>query len=240
MTKAGVGTDDWIRGHVWDPTVFEPLGVDSDGWVICADPEARGDNGITYESNQFNEHPYSSGNAHVGIGCAWRDFGTTEVSVKLEWSGNFDLTSGNHVEAAPLLHVVPGTSEHAVGVWLSSVPLGPDENIPPNYASEIPALFFGTIGNPPEAFDLIYLDSFPGDGSHVDGTPRIIEVISDGTTITVFMDDVECFTGDTLTVPVALQGSTLHGAAVDTHFGYPWANIVNIPVFRNLEVTDLS
>lgn len=232
----------WVLGHQWDETAYEPCEwSDSAGGIVCSNPTRRGDRGhVTYEPNQFNAHVeggYVSGNAHVGIGCAWREMGTDTVSVSVTWSGLNSIAAGHHVEGAPLVNVVPGTVEHGYGAWPSSFVTG----VPgPDYDSEAPAIYLGTLGNPPEMFDPITAVVFPG--GHVDGTPRVLTLETDGIEVQLYVDNIAA--GTPVTLPVALQGGTKHGYAIDTHYvnsggvngADDWDGVIpTIPVITNFD-----
>lgn len=224
----------WIDGHAWDPSAYEPLGI-KDGSIVCTDPRARlaYNPDKIYSADQINgAHPPPANEMHQGIGCVWREMETRKIKVRALWSGQWATMAGHHAEASPLLHVTPGTEMHGVGVWTSTFSMN-------EFVSEFPLLLYGTLGNPAEAFDTPYNAAFPG--GHTDGTPRWIEMRSDGEATTVWMSHLATgimtqasFSGGQgltpIPIPVELKMSTLHGVAIDTHFCFPHEEIPDIPV----------
>jgi hypothetical protein len=214
-TNLDVLGNGWVDGHTWDPSVYEPLGI-REGGVVISDPQARG---IPYGTDQ-TENPPSDG-AYLGIGCAWRQTIHEAPTVKVTWAG---YLNPDHTEGAACINFVPGTSEHCFGVWASEF-LGS------------PALLFATIGNPPEDVDIIAVGGF----SHTEGTPREIEIRSNGTGATGWVDGVQVsmsggYNLNPVPIPSALLGSTMHGLALDCHFVTP-ANIPTLPVVRNWSIS---
>lgn len=183
----------WTEGSTVYPQGFDPIGT-YDGAVVCTDPGAAGD-------------------SFHGIGCAWRDLGTPVAWVCVEWSGiwNGGVTDGTpHVEAAPLIHVTPGTSRHAFGVWTAGLDLG---------GGAFPCLFAGYIGNPGSMFEVVDVAAF----THTPGTPRVVTLAADGAGgARCYLDGalVENWveSGTRLPVDPVLSGSGCHGFAVDAHY----------------------
>jgi hypothetical protein len=211
----------WIDGHDWDPDVYEPVGI-LDESAVCTNPRSRSG---TYAPDQ-TVHPVTPpGTLYQGIGCAWQDFGTDVISVTYRYSGIW--TPPTHVEGGPLLHVVPGTNEHGYGAWLT-------------YFSGIPLLAVGAIRNPPEDWGA---NPSAGDFavvSHTEGVPRSIELRSNGTGVTAWLDGTQISMNthglDPVPIPVNLLGSTLHGFCVDTHLTTQ-AAIPTTPVLHSVTVT---
>ena len=191
----------WIDGHDAYPRMFEPLGI-SAGNVVVTDPTARGD---TYADPQDVVTP-PAGQLYHGIGCAYRDFGSVAVRARLTWSGLWTPGANHHIEATPLLHVRPGTARHGFGVW-------------PSILFGVPALLAGSIGAPPEQFAALFQGTTAF--THVDGTPRVLELVSDGAHARVYLDGIEQSADWTcpypLAIPAELTGATMHGFAVDAH-----------------------
>lgn len=193
----------WTEGSSVYPSGFDTIGT-YNGAVVCTDPESAGD---TYH----------------GIGCAWRDVGSLRATVCVEWSGTY-ATNGTdpHVEAAPLLHVTPGTIQHAFGVWTSFLDLG---------FGPFPCLFAGTIGNPGSEFGVIDVAAF----THTPGTPRVVTAESDGRGFArCWLDGtaVEFSThGPRVPIPEPLRSSTIHGFAIDAHY----TPLASVPTAKGIE-----
>jgi hypothetical protein len=155
--------------------------------------------------------------AYGGIGCMYGDFHTEEGSFAVDFTGRPD---GEGVEATPLLHVTPGTTEFGFGAWATEL-----------WTVEI--LLVGTIGSPPEAFEATHVaflgqEWTPGElrleTNLVDeGLPTERSVVT-----AYFEDELQTFftiadAGTQLNplteleVPEVLQGSTMHGFALDSH-----------------------
>lgn len=103
----------------------------------------------------------TAGEIYPGIGCAWRETGATSITVTVRWSGLWSFP--HHIEAAPLLHVTPGTRSFGIGIW-------------PSILYNKPVLFIGTIGNPGRFFNPMDAAVF----NHTDGQAREIGVQSNG------------------------------------------------------------
>jgi hypothetical protein len=192
----------WVDGHAWDPDVYEPLGV-RDGAVVCTDPMARD---VVYDLE--NQEGIGDGSVEgnlLGIGCAWRPTIYDAPTVTMTWAGY--NTPAAWCEASPLIHVVPGTPEHGMGVWCSAF-----------LTSGF--LIVGSISNPShDIHERVYaVAGF----AHTTGTPREIQIRSDGEAVTIWLDgsQVSMSNGyglNPIPVPAALLGSRLHGLAVDAH-----------------------
>lgn len=217
----------WIDGHSVHPEAYEPLGI-YDNSVVVLDPTARP--GAVYAEDQSLAHPPLNGEQHVGIGCAWRDMGTPEVYLEVEWSG---LSSHPyHVEGAPCVHFVPGSEQQALGMW------------PAMIGTSAGVLFIAGIGNPPEVFpSVIYaLAGYTLDN----GAPRKLGILTDGEYATFYMDGVQlelyphkdgpAYGFDPFPIPANLQGSTLHGLELDTHFVTPWSEIPTTKVIHKISI----
>lgn len=208
----------WTDGHDWDPDVFEPTGILS-GAVVCADPTARSGTYVDY-----GEVADPGVTMYHGIGCAWRDFGVTTIRASYEWSGIW--TEPTHTEGGPLLHVTPGTPEHGIGVWETIV-------------GSAAVLAVATIANPPEDWghpSNPVLDTAVV--RHAEGQRRSVELRSNGTGVTCWLDgaQVRLATNGLSPVPIPanLVGSTLHGFCFDTHAVSVLEDIPTTPVCHAL------
>jgi hypothetical protein len=173
--------------------------------------------------------------ACLGIGCAWRETGLTNVSVTVRWAGMWSTTAGHHCEAAPLLYVKPGTVEHGIGVWTSELTIG---------LSTVPVLYLAALGNPPEVFGqtgtpILGVAQY----AHTDGQEHDVKMTGNGSTVSVYFDGslVTFNTGTAVAIPPNLLGSTKHGFAVDTHFvSPPYAvsatAIPTIPIIGHVDI----
>ena len=227
--------DGWINGHDVMPTVFEPLGIYG-GAVVVSDPRARAADSA-YAADQHSGT--GDGKLLESIGCAWRETGSTMVSVKIKWSGNWEYDenavypaqSGHHAEATPLMYVTPGHPKHGFGAWPSSFAANGDK---------VPLWIVGYIGNPPEDFNDYVVDTALF--THTDGTPRDIEIraVAPGQVI-LLMDGVQVSLGthglNPVTIDPELAGSTLHGVAVDSHFVWPRTDV---PTTKAIEEVTIS
>lgn len=138
-------------------------------------------------------------NSLNSIGCVYADLGTTDVEIGFlhdpQWQEN-----GSHLEASPLLGVVPGDSGFAFGFW----PSGGDHHI------AIDAILPAKLGNPPSNFEIV--------GSAMAyarpaGTAWLV-VRKIGNQGYVWYNGV--YEG-VRTVPEPYASSTLHGLTVDAH-----------------------
>lgn len=193
----------WVDGHDYDDTAYEPLGVTAQG-VVVSDPMARV--GAEYAPNQNVAPGDLDGKQYLGVGCAWRETGFTTARVGVRTRGVSGLT------AAPLCHVTPGSTEHGIGSWWGF--LGGQ------WLASIEA-----IGNPPEALTTYDFGVF----TPPPGGPTWVEMRSDGTGVTVWIDGAQVqMLGSGFApypIPAPLLGSTLHGFALDTHFHTPVESI---------------
>ena len=208
----------WVEG--WAATGnYSQLGISGDAVAVIA-PTIR--NG-TYPpaGNTTCSAIGVPGEILAGIGCAWRETNATSVNVSVRWSGLW--TFPNHIEAAPLLHVTPGTSSLGIGIW-------------PAILYGEPVLFVGTIGNPGRLFNVTDAARF----NHTEGEQRVITAQSNGTAVRFFLDGVQVKLNtagyDPLPVPHELRGSTLHGLAVDTHCVSPYASAMTLPAITEFIV----
>jgi hypothetical protein len=206
----------WIDGHTWNPAIYDPVGV-RDGAIVCTDPTAR--TGANYALDQTVTPP-AGGQQHVGIGCMWRPTIYTAPTVTITWAGYNQ--SAAWIEATPLIHVTPGTTEHGFGMWLSR--FGSDGGPP--------FVIAGSIGNPPEVFGSLVLAT--ASFTHAtQGQERTFEMRSTGTGVTGWMDGVQLsfstYGTGPIPIPTALRGSTMHGLAVDTHLTTDWDDIPLFP-----------
>lgn len=227
---------DWINAHDIMPTRFEPLGI-YDEAVVCTDPMARG--GV-YADNQDVASP-PPGELFKGIGCAWRETGSTEVSVKITWSGNWDyegspVFDGHHVEATPLLYVTPGHPKHGFGCWPSALDLDG-----PGGSPHFRYWYVGYVGNPPEDFVDYILPDSGASFSHTDGTPQTIEIrtVAPGEVILLFNGvQVSLATYGLNPIPIdpELAGSTLHGMSVDAHYVWPDTDIPTTKAIEDVTI----
>jgi hypothetical protein len=176
----------WTDGSTFDPDEFAPLGIKS-AQLCCSDPMAPTD-------------------TEKGIGCCWRDLATTDIQATI-----LVTPLGSHFrEASPLLHVVPGTSTHGFGAWLSTFHGKPNLGF----------LLVGTMGNPLVRFHALATSTFPRDDS-----VHLLSVRSVGGQVTCYFDGVRMSLSanpsrepvDSVAVPEELAGSTLHGLAIDCH-----------------------
>jgi hypothetical protein len=95
----------------------------------------------------------------------------------------------------------------------------------------------GYIGNPPETFEAVEGAFIP----HVEGQERIIELHSNGTEVTTWVDGkqvnftigVDPIGLNPFMVPAPLLGSTLHGFCVDTHL-VTEASVPTTPVMHSV------
>lgn len=221
------GADDtlpsqWIDGHSY-ATTYAPLSILSNT-LTCNDP-----------TNNTNTGDQSPGYPYDGIGCIWQDFGSgwADVSVTVKVVG----LSTSYREATPLIHVVPGTSRHGLGAWLSSAG-------PPSGSQVNGALLVGYIANPASDFGI---QPTPGHqlalGTFTRTEPTTLTLRSVSGNVSIFINGAPITmtwvfggSGTTATFPVdaSLLGSTLHGVAVDTHFDTTPAALVTDAWFSKI------
>jgi hypothetical protein len=211
----------WVDGHDYDDTAYEETGLLAGG-LVCANPESRV--GADYLADQDVPPPGLDNGQYLGIGCAWVQTPYRAARVSVVWSGEWD--DPLHLEASPLMHVTPGTSTHGIGAWTAVL-------------FDTPTLMVGTIGNPPELFNVIDLASF----EHTQGTEVHVELRSDGEGVTVWLDGEQlAMTSagyDPVEIPTELKSSRLHGFAYDAHLATP-ASIPSTPVLSAWDCRALS
>lgn len=219
---------DWIDCKTLAPDSFEPLGI-YDGAVVVADPYTRP--GV-YDSTPPSGHPPTDSRLYPGIGCAFVDTGSTTVSIKIIWSGNYGIEQDPpvfHVEATPLLYITPSNPRFGFGTWISQL-----------YG--VPVIFAGYIGNPPEKFEVIASALL---GEHRHGMSLEVELRAEETgKVTLWVDGVQLGFEpgglEPLEVDVSMVKSTLHGIAVDGHFVDPPKNIPIIDAIKAVTIRQLD
>lgn len=177
---------------------YAHLGI-LDGWVTTPSP-SEGDTTVI------------SGVSGQAIGCAYRDFGVRDVSVTVLWGGDAAFPGLHLHEAAPLLHIVPGTDYFGYGVWTSAVF--------PNQTGDPGIYWVGWIGNPASTFNINAYGFY-----NRDDQPHEITMTSINGQARVYNDGVEVDllavgSGAPLeyaTVPTVLAQSTMHGFGIDNH-----------------------
>lgn len=220
----------WTDCNDLNPGSFEPLGI-YDGGVVVSNPIAR--TGVTYDTGwPTSGHPPTGGRAYYGIGAAARETGSTAVNVKCRWTGNWfyiepeTTPPSRHVEASPLVHVNPASSKYAIGAWTAAID------------DLTPLLLVGYLGSPPELFEVVATAAFPNPQPYpTDGVQRDIEIRTTGTTYTVWVDGTQISLSNGyglggVPVPLELQGSTVHGFALDAHLVQP---LTNVPTLKGIE-----
>ena len=219
----------WTAIHK-NQSAFEPLGI-HDGGVVVPDPFTRP--GV-YDTTPPSGHPPKNGRLFPGIGCAYIETGTTTVSAKVIWSGNWGVDHEppiSHVEGTPLLYITPGNPRYGFGAWTSQL-----------YG--VPVIFAGYIAVPVENFEVIAYALLPG--KHVSGTPREIELRADEPgKVTVWVDGKQVsFEAGVGLAPInidpTMAHSTLHGFAVDAHLVDPPTNIPTIKSIEAVTIRELK
>jgi hypothetical protein len=219
---------DWIDCKRLAPESFEPLGI-YHGAVVVADPHTR--TGV-YDSTPPSGSPPTDNRLYPGIGCAFVDTGSTTVSIKMIWSGNYGIEQDPpvfHVEATPLLYITPSNPRFGFGTWISQL-----------YG--VPAIFAGYIGNPPEKFEVI---AYALLDEHQHGTSLEVELrAEDAGKVTLWADGVQLSFEpgglNPLDVDVSMIESTLHGIAVDAHFVDPPTNIPIIDAIKAVTIRQIN
>jgi hypothetical protein len=220
----------WSDCNSLRPDDFEPLGI-HDGGVVIADAFSRPGE---YDSTPPSAHPPLQGRLHPGIGCAFRDTGSTRVTVKITWSGHHGVTGEppiSHVEGTPLLYVAPEVPRFGFGAWTTEL-----------FGRAV--IFAGYIGAPPEDFEVIASAVLEGD--HVSGEPREVELRAEEPgRVTVWVDGKQVNFGNAfglnpIEVDSALAGSTLHGFAVDSHLVEPVELITQIKSIEDITITSID
>lgn len=122
-------------------------------------------------------------------------YATAEVAatVSVTWPGNDAAGSGG-----PMVHVNPDATEFGLAFCHE-----------PDILDGVWVLW--EMGR--QADDIVMVEAI-AEPVHTDGVPVVLSMETDGTTVVCKVDGVECITA---TVPTALQGSKLHGAAVDVN-----------------------
>jgi hypothetical protein len=221
---------EWLDCHTQKPVAFEPLGI-RDGGVVVPDPFTRP--GV-YDTTPPSGHPPTNGRLFPGIGCAYIETGTTTVSVKVIWSGNWGVDHApplSHVEGTPLLYVTPSNPRYGFGAWTSQL-----------YG--VPVIFAGYIAAPVENFEVITYARLPD--KHVSGTPREIELRAEEPgKVTVWVDGKQVsFEGGVGLTPISVDPtmihSTLHGFAVDAHLVDPPTSIPTIKSIEAVTIRELK
>ena len=214
----GALNNGWVEG--WAATKnYSKLGIFNHAVAVVA-PTIR--NG-TYPppSNDTCNVAIIPGEILAGIGCVWRETRSTSVTVSIRWSGLWGFP--HHIEAAPLLHITPGTQSLGIGIW-------------PAVLYDKPVFFIGTIGNPGCLFNPIDAAVF----NHTDGTPREITAESNGAALRFFLDGSPIKLAKagfaSLPIPAELRGSTLHGFAVDTHCVSPYQSATRLPAITEFRI----
>lgn len=226
--------NDWLDCHSTTPGNFEPLGIYDNGVVISKPFTRPGEyylDAWKQDSEKEVAKALEQGLILPGIGCAFRDTGSTTISVKTIWSGHIGLNHKppiTHVEGTPLLYVSPQHSRFGFGAWTTEI-----------FNSTI--VFAGYIGSPPEKFEVVAVAQLPE--NQISGTPREIELRAETQgMVTVWIDGVQVDFKDgvglePIKVDPKMTTSTLHGFAVDAHFVYPTANI---PITKSIESITLE
>lgn len=221
--------DPWRDCNTETPDNFEPLGI-HDGGVVIADPFTRPGE---YDGAPPSGHPPEDDRLFPGIGCAFMETGSTRVSVKIVWNGNFGIGHPppvSHVEATPLLYVTANHPRYGFGAWTTQL-------------YEKLVLFAGYIANPVENFEVIAGAVI---GPHISGTPMEIELRAEEPgKVTVWVDGEQIpFTDgyglDPLIVDPGLVDSTRHGIAVDAHYVQPQSAIPAIKSIEEVTIRSLD
>lgn len=217
----------WVDLATVEPASYDQMGI-LNGAVVTRALTRSAAAGKAYCPNpgsdydDFLNHPED---VIPGICGAWQtDIGTPDVYVEVLWSGRWTLP--DHTEATPAVCVVPGTGETGFGAWIGEF-------------AGIPALGAGCVGDPPEDFS-----TYVEDGAFLPdmdtGVTHRVGVLSSngGTEARVFLDrrQVRMITAglDPLPIPVALQGSTLHGMFSDQHMCYPPGEPVSLAFMQTV------
>ncbi|MDZ7783904.1 MAG: hypothetical protein U5K56_13545 [Halioglobus sp.] len=226
--RASLG-DPWRDCDTETPDNFEPLGI-HDGGVVIADPFTRPGE---YDGAPPSGHPPEDDRLFPGIGCAFMETGSTRVSVKIVWSGNFGIGHPppvSHVEGTPLLYVTPDHPRYGFGAW-------------PTQLYNKLVIFAGYIADPVENFEVLagaVVDE------HTSGTPREIELRAEEPgKVTVWVDGKQLSFNEgyglaPLIVDPDLIGSTRHGIAVDAHYVDPLSDIPTIKSVEEVVIESLD
>lgn len=198
----------WVDLASLFPTQYDPVGI-INGKVTIRELARATAAGVGYVPDPGSDYDDYLNHPELilpGIGGAFKETGRTQVACKVRWTGLHSLT--HHTEATPGVCITPGTDEMGFGSW-------------PGEFEGFPALFFGSVGTPPEDFGDYLID---GAGfAHTDGQPRDIVVLTapGGVAVTVWVDGVQAPAAlhglDPIPIPAALHGSTKHGFFIDQH-----------------------
>ncbi|GEM_PF-3219027 len=216
------------------PQSYDPARI-YNGGVTSGDPYARGNNGATMAPDDDWEH-YADypGMAGGGIGGAVRNLGTGQfnydVTVRMSGVLSGGTEHGAEAEGTPLVGVDTATPGVGYGAWLVNM-----RNVIAPYNTDVFVFLIGTINNPPESFTVYYRSGLV---THTDGQARDLTIKYRGSTITIWLDDVQV-TGlidhqtdlpasSTITLPAAHQNKSWAGFAFDHHITPP-ADITTTP-----------
>lgn len=207
----------WEDGNTTFPGAYEPTTIMGDGWARCLNPQSR-TGGVTYDTPPYDA--LDPGAVFHGIGCSWKETGITTPTVEYEWAG---YHTAPHLETSPLLHVNEASPLLGIGVWTSTL-----------FGAQV--LYVGTIGNPPELFNVIDIAPF----STPNATTTQVSMSSNGARVWPTINGKTLrlnINGDAgVPIPAPLLGSTKHGVAFDTHLTAP-VDIPNYNLWRNWTCT---
>lgn len=128
-----------------------------------------------------------------GARCAaWAETGSADVTVAVTWPGTTDTGS-----AGPMACIAPDADEFGLSFTLEPIYGG--------------VWVLWEMGRQPDDLTLIATSTAI---SHTPGTPRLLSMTVTGSVVTCRVDGAVLFVED---IPEPLQGSTLHGAAVDVN-----------------------
>ena len=192
----------WDNAYDFDPVAFDDVQLVKIGnryWLTCPDPD---------------DGPNNVANRAAAHGARYKDWGAwaaDNVRVRVYWSAS------RPAEATPLIHVVEGTTSFGVGMW-------PFYDLYPAAPGATSVWLLGVIGSnntnfPGAGYDyaLLTADELAkySDTSNP-SAPVPIDLVSVGNTVTVWVDGVR-IPGLSITVPVELRGSSVHGVAIDNN-----------------------
>lgn len=192
----------WDNAYDYDPVAFDDVQLTKIGnryWLTCPDPD---------------DGPNNVANRAAAHGARYKDWGAwaaDNVRVRVYWSAS------RPAEATPLIHVVEGTTSFGVGMW-------PFYDLYPAAPGATSVWLLGVIGSnntnfPGAGYDyaLLTADELAkySDTSNP-SAPVPIDLVSVGNTVTVWVDGVQ-IPGLSITVPVELRGSSVHGVAIDNN-----------------------
>jgi hypothetical protein len=192
----------WDNAYDYDPVAFDDVQLVKIGnryWLTCPDPD---------------DGPNNVADRAAAHGARYKDWGAwaaDNVRVRVYWSAS------RPAEATPLIHVVEGTTSFGVGMW-------PFYDLYPAAPGATSVWLLGVIGSnntnfPGAGYDyaLLTADELAkySDTSNP-SAPVPIDLVSVGNTVTVWVDGVQ-IPGLSITVPVELRGSSVHGVAIDNN-----------------------